>query len=75
MPCPSCGSNGESVFSAEINIHFPGKEGLDKPTVWVFPQLSICFECGFTQFAMPEAQLRQLWEGDSRMLKKAARTS
>jgi len=39
MPCPSCRSSRQSVFPAEANIHFPGREGLDKATVWVFPQM------------------------------------
>ena len=42
-------------FAGEINIHFPGLKGLDKPTVWVFPKLVVCFDCGFTEFLIPES--------------------
>jgi hypothetical protein len=63
MYCPSCGLNGQTIFPSETNIHFPGKEGLDKPTVWVFPQMVICLNCGFTWFVIPEPQLRELNEG------------
>jgi hypothetical protein len=44
-------------------IHFPGLKGLDKPVVWVFPKLVVCFGCGLTQFTIPEAELRQLENG------------
>ena len=44
----SLGKKGE--FPAEINIHFPGMENLKQPTVFVFPTLLICLDCGFTEF-------------------------
>lgn len=56
MPCKSCGSDNRNQFNAEIAIHF-GLEGLDKPIVWVFPNLLICMDCGTAEFAIPEAQL------------------
>lgn len=71
MACPSCRSNRQSVFPTELNIHFPGREGLDKPTVWVFPQMLICLRCGFTQFVIPEAEVCQLNEGCSRDWEKS----
>jgi len=60
-----CGHNNERQFPAEINIHFPGMEGLDKPSVWFFPRLLVCLDCGFTHFQIAETQLRQLTEGAS----------
>ena len=54
----------ESTFNGEIAIHFPGLEGLDKPIVWVFPKLLVCLNCGFTEFAIPETELRQLAQSD-----------
>jgi hypothetical protein len=49
-----------------MNIHFPGREGLDKSAVWVFARLTVCFGCGFTLFAVPEVELRQLEKGGAR---------
>jgi hypothetical protein len=65
MSCKSCKSENQSIFNGEIAIHFPGLKGLDKPIVWVFPKLVVCLDCGFTEFAIPEKELRQLAEGDS----------
>lgn len=46
-----------------MNIHFPGMKGLDKPTVWAFPKLLVCLDCGFTEFQVEESELRLLAEG------------
>lgn len=58
--CPFCESANRREFPAEINIHFPGMEGLTKPTVWVFPRLSVCMDCGGALFTVAEAELEQL---------------
>jgi hypothetical protein len=60
MRCKSCGSNNLGKFLGEIAIHFPGLNNLDMPIVWVFPELVVCLDCGIAQFAVPEAELRQL---------------
>jgi hypothetical protein len=40
-------------------IHFPGGlEALDKGDVMIFPELRICLDCGFTDFQVPEQELR-----------------
>jgi len=64
MSC-TCGHNRERQFPAEINIHFSGMRGLDKPSVWVFPRLKVCLDCGLAQFQIAETQLRQLTEGEA----------
>ncbi len=63
MACISCGSDEQTDFGAEVNIHFPGREGLDKPSVLVFPTLVVCFGCGLTRFALPEAELLAVENG------------
>ena len=65
MACKACQSVHQGEFPAEINIHFPGEENLDEPTVWVFPQLLICLDCGFTEFKIPEPELRLLTSTNS----------
>lgn len=63
MACACCQCTNQRVFPAEINIHFPGLEALSKPTVWVFPRLLVCLDCGFTEFTVPETKRLKL--GDS----------
>lgn len=63
--CGSCHSANQTAFNSEIAIHFPGRKGLDKALMWVFPILQICLDCGVTEFAIPETELRRLAESDS----------
>jgi hypothetical protein len=65
VPCKSCGSVNQSKFTGEIGIHFPGLKNIDKPVVWVFPEIVVCLDCGTAEFALPEAELRQLGKGDA----------
>lgn len=64
--CPSCQSDKQHGFPAEVNIHFLGKQGLDIPTVWVFPTILVCMNCGAAQFSIPEAERKELAERDYR---------
>ena len=61
--CPSCQSVNLKTFTSEIAIHFPGIEGLEKPIVWAFPELSVCLDCGATRFILPERELEVLRTG------------
>jgi len=63
--CPLCRSSNRREFPAEINIHFPGMEGLTKPTVWAFPRLTVCLDCGVARFTVAEAELERLADRDS----------
>lgn len=70
--CVRCSSKNLGKFSAEMNIHFPGYEGLTEPTVWVFPQLTVCFDCGYAECSIPESELQRLVDGWGRIRAKAA---
>jgi hypothetical protein len=63
MPCKSCASQNQSKFSAEMNIHLPGFNGLEKPTVWIFPEMVVCLDCGFAECTIPESELHKLARG------------
>jgi hypothetical protein len=63
MGCKACTSDNQSSFNSEIAIHFPGLNGLEKPIVWAFPKLTVCLECGSTEFIVPERELRVLVQG------------
>jgi hypothetical protein len=63
MACKSCGSDDQLKFDAEINIHLPGREALDKRAVLVFPMLLVCLHCGFAEFIISNSEWRQLAQG------------
>ena len=65
MACKSCQSQNQRNIDAEIGIHFPDRKGLDEPLVLVFPQPLVCLDCGFTEFVIPETELRRLAESDA----------
>jgi hypothetical protein len=65
MPCKSCGSVNQKKFSAEMAIHFPEAKDIDKPVVWVFPDVVVCLDCGTAEFTVPEEALCQLAKGDA----------
>jgi hypothetical protein len=60
MTCKSCRSENQRKFVSEINVHFSGLKNLNKPSIFVFPNLHVCMDCGFAEFAMPEGELRLL---------------
>ena len=64
--CKSCESLNLNHFSGELALHFRGLEGLNKPIVWVFPQVVVCLDCGLAEFQVPQEQLAQLSKGGSR---------
>jgi hypothetical protein len=65
MPCKSAGQLTQRKFSGEICVHFPGLKNIDKPVVWLFPELVVCLDCGTAEFAVPEAELRFLAKDDA----------
>ena len=60
MNCKSCASVNQRTFNSEINVHFLGLQNLQEPSVFVFPKLLVYMDCGFTEFAIPETELRVL---------------
>jgi hypothetical protein len=60
MTCSSCKSENLAELEAEMNIHLPSPEGLEKAGVWAFPKVIVCFDCGTAVFAIPKTELRRL---------------
>ena len=55
--CRFCGSDKQKKFTAEIAIHLAD---IDKPHVFVFPELRVCQQCGKAEFTIPPDRLRFL---------------
>jgi len=60
MSCPVCDSNKQVEFSVEMIVHHIGLKSLDNPGVLVFQKLSVCLDCGFARFIVPDAKLALL---------------
>jgi hypothetical protein len=61
--CSSCASRRTTEFLGEICLHFPGGlESLKKPLVWMFPKVVVCLDCGFARFAVPQKELKLIYE-------------
>lgn len=63
VSCWLCQSEDQSSFTAEIALHFRGLKNLGKPIVWVFPDVSVCLNCGSGKFRIPERELQVLRTG------------
>jgi len=72
VACARCSSERLRKFGAEMNIHLPGYEGLTKPTVWVFPEVMVCLDCGHADFSIPESELQRLADDDCRPVRSKA---
>jgi len=63
MSCSCHCHPAKEYFKAEVCIHFPGIENLGKPSVFIFPSLSVCLECGFAEFVVNGRELQELRKG------------
>ena len=60
MSCRRCDFDNTGSFVSEIAIHIPGLNGVNRPIVWVFPEVAVCFGCGFSELIVPEEDLSVL---------------
>ena len=60
MACRQCASDNQQEFGVEMNVHFPGWNGLSRPTLMIFPQVLVCLNCGFAEFSVPKTELGRL---------------
>lgn len=57
MICNVCGSQNQNKFVAEIAVH---SSDIKKPHVFVFPELSVCMDCGKAEFKVTQPELDSL---------------
>jgi hypothetical protein len=74
MSCKSCASVNQKKFSAEMAIHFPELKDIEKPFVWVFPDVIVCLDCGMAEFSVPKAELPQLEQAAPQLQGDAAKS-
>ena len=60
LPCKVCGSENVQKLRGEIAMRVPGLKNIDKPVVWLFPDILVCMDCGIAEFAVPGDELRLL---------------
>jgi hypothetical protein len=64
--CKSCGAAGLGRFTTEVAIHV---RDINRPLVFVFPDIFVCLNCGKAEFAadfaVPEDELRLLAKRDA----------
>ena len=58
MKCASCVSDNQAEFPTEMSIHL--RRNLRQPGTLVIQTVLICMDCGFSEFTVPEAELREL---------------
>ena len=59
-PWHGCLPESQMEFVCEINIHPPQPTSVGRTGVFLFPNLSVCPECGSAQFTIPAKELRVL---------------
>jgi hypothetical protein len=52
-------------------IHLSGMQNIDNSGVLAVPRVSVCLDCGFSTFTVPEAGLLVLQEGNAKALGKS----
>lgn len=60
MACESCESEDQTVLDAEVNLHFPGRKGLDQPHLLTCTKIIICLACGFSRGLFATGELSVL---------------
>ena len=58
--CKACGSVKQNKYIAEVGIRSGGLKNIDEQSVFVYPKLSVCMDCGTAEFVIPKTELRVL---------------
>lgn len=63
--CQSCGSVNLAELSGEISLHLPGRSGLDRDPILLFPKVAVCLDCGLLQARLSPVERQQIRTGTS----------
>jgi hypothetical protein len=63
MACKKCGSEAQQEFPGELNVNFPGVQGVNLSPVYIPLSIFVCLDCGFTELVIPGPGLDRLRKG------------
>jgi hypothetical protein len=61
MVCPKCQSESVSVIAAEVRLYRNTLRTLSHPPVAPSPDVKVCLDCGWSEFALPNSWLSNGW--------------
>jgi hypothetical protein len=61
MVCPKCKSGALSLVPAEIRLYRNAPRTMSHPPMTPAPDVHICVDCGYSEFAVPPAWLAAGW--------------
>lgn len=59
--CPKCHSDAVATVPAEIRLYRNSPRTLSHPPMTPSPDVSVCLDCGWSVFAVPDAWLSAGW--------------
>ena len=61
MNCPKCQSSSISLIPAEIRLYRTTSRVLSHPPMSPSPDISVCLDCGWSEFLIPPSWLAAGW--------------
>ena len=61
MICPKCQSGAVSQIPAEVRLYRNGPRTLSHPPMNPSPDVHVCLDCGWAEFAIPHSWLSAGW--------------
>jgi hypothetical protein len=61
VACPNCQSAQVSIIPAEIRLYRNRQRTLSHPPLTPTPDIRVCMDCGWSEFAIPRSWLAAGW--------------
>jgi hypothetical protein len=61
MVCPKCESGAITVIPAEVRLFRNAPRTLSHPPMTPAPDIQVCLDCGWSEFAIPQSWLDAGW--------------
>ncbi len=61
MTCAKCASQALSSFPADVRLYLNGSRTISAPPMSHNPRVTVCLNCGHTEFSVPESWLASGW--------------